>query len=48
MKGLLILTRNIGANIDIIGTNLHAQLGNRCSDMFAFPHFLRNLSKLVK
>ena len=28
--------------------NLHAPLGNRCSDMFAFPQFLRKLSKLAK
>ena len=41
--------RNI-ANIIGIGfanlsrANLHAPLGNRCSDMFAFPHFLRKLS----
>ena len=27
--------------------NLHASLGNRCSDMFAFPHFLRKLSVSV-
>ena len=29
-----------------IHANLHALLRNRCSDMFAFPHFLRKLSLL--
>ena len=28
--------------------NVHAPLSNRSSDMFAFPHFLRKLSKLAK
>ena len=27
---------------------IHAPLGNCCSDMFAFPHSLRKLSKLPK
>ena len=28
--------------------DLHAPLGNRCSDIFAFPHFLRKLIKPAK
>ena len=44
----------IGQGIDPIGfanlkrVHFHAPSGNHCLDMFAFPHFLRKLSKLEK